>query len=104
MVIEVPSTSKIHPGREGTAKLFFAPQVTFCHRPANFSPVSLDPRLFKRRLLTMDRRLFAGSVLSAAVGLALGMQALPAQAQGKMDMSKAPQIVKDNMARMQKGK
>ncbi|HEX8009415.1 MAG TPA: DUF2282 domain-containing protein [Casimicrobiaceae bacterium] len=52
----------------------------------------------------MDRRLFAGSVLSAAVGLALGMQGLPAQAQAKMDPSKAPQIVKDNMARMQKDK
>ena len=51
----------------------------------------------------MDRRLFAGSVLSAAIGLALGTQALPAQAQG-MDMSKAPQIVKDNMARMEKNK
>ena len=51
----------------------------------------------------MDRRLFAGSVLSAAVGLALGMQALPALAQG-MDMSKAPQVVKDNMMRMQANK
>jgi uncharacterized membrane protein len=52
----------------------------------------------------MDRRLFAGSVLSAAVGLALGMQTLPAQAQGKMDMSKAPQVVKDNMMKMQANK
>jgi uncharacterized membrane protein len=51
----------------------------------------------------MDRRLFAGSVLSAAVALALGVQAPPAPAQG-MDMSKAPQVVKDNMARMEKGK
>jgi uncharacterized membrane protein len=51
----------------------------------------------------MDRRLFAGSVLSAAVGLALGMQGLAAQAQG-MDMSKAPQVVKDNMMKMQKEK
>jgi uncharacterized membrane protein len=51
----------------------------------------------------MDRRLFAGSVLSAAVGLALGMQTLPAQAQG-MDMSKAPQVVKDNMMKMQANK
>ena len=51
----------------------------------------------------MDRRLFAGSVLSAAVGLALGMQNLPAQAQG-MDMSKAPQVVKDNMMKMQANK
>jgi uncharacterized membrane protein len=52
----------------------------------------------------MDRRLFAGSVLSAAVGLALGMQGLPADAQGMKDMSKAPQIVKDNMMRMQANK
>ena len=51
----------------------------------------------------MDRRLFAGSVLSAAVGLALSMQVLPAQAQG-MDMSKAPQAVKDNMMKMQANK
>jgi uncharacterized membrane protein len=51
----------------------------------------------------MDRRLFAGSVLSAAVGLALGMQTLPVQAQG-MDMSKAPQVVKDNMMKMQANK
>ena len=51
----------------------------------------------------MDRRLFAGSVLSAAVGLASGMQGLAAQAQG-MDMSKAPQIVKDNMMRAQADK
>jgi len=52
----------------------------------------------------MDRRLFAASVLSAAVGLAMGAQTLPAQAQAKMDMSKAPQVVKDNMARMEKSK
>jgi len=51
----------------------------------------------------MDRRLFAASVLSAAVGLALAPQ-LPAQAQAKMDMSKAPQVVKDNMAKMEKNK
>jgi len=52
----------------------------------------------------MDRRLFAGSVLSAAVGLALGVQGLAAQAQGMKDMSKAPQVVKDNMAKMEKNK
>ncbi len=51
----------------------------------------------------MDRRLFAGSVLSAAVGLALGMQGAAVQAQG-MDMSKAPQVVKDNMMKMQANK
>lgn len=45
----------------------------------------------------MNRRLFAVSALSTAVGLAFGMQSLPVQAQG---MSNPPQIVKDNMARM----
>lgn len=52
----------------------------------------------------MNRPLMAASVLSTAVGLALAMQAMPSQAQGKMDLSKAPQIVKDNMARMEKNK
>jgi uncharacterized membrane protein len=50
----------------------------------------------------MDRRVFSASVLSTAVGLALAVQAVPAAAQ--MDMSKAPQVVKDNMARMEKDK
>lgn len=44
----------------------------------------------------MNRRVLAASTLSAAVGLAFAMQALPVQAQ--------PQIVKDNMARMEKNK
>ena len=44
----------------------------------------------------MDRRAFAASALSSAIGLAFALQALPAQAQ--------PQIVKDNMERMQKEK
>src|SRR5713226_6322788 len=46
----------------------------------------------------MNRRLFAASALSGAVGLALVLQALPTQAQ----QSNVPQIVKDNMARMEK--
>ena len=51
----------------------------------------------------MNRRLFAtGSILSTAVGLALGMQVMPVSAQ--MDMSKAPQVVKDNMMKMQASK
>ena len=52
----------------------------------------------------MNRQLFAGSALSTALGLMLSVS-VPAsvQAQG-MDMSKAPQPVKDNMARMQKSK
>lgn len=51
----------------------------------------------------MERRLLAGSALSAALGLVLASAGLPAQAQG-MDLSKAPQVVKDNMMRMQANK
>ena len=49
----------------------------------------------------MNRPIVAASVLSAAVGLALAMQAPPVRAQG---MSNPPQVVKDNMARMQQNK
>lgn len=52
----------------------------------------------------MKTRTLAASTLSTAICLALAMQAAPAQAQGMKDMSGAPQIVKDNMARMQKNK
>ncbi|MBS0342591.1 MAG: DUF2282 domain-containing protein, partial [Proteobacteria bacterium] len=51
----------------------------------------------------MNRQVMASSALTAALGLALAAAALPAQGQG-MDMSKAPQVVKDNMARMEKNK
>jgi uncharacterized membrane protein len=51
----------------------------------------------------MKHPVIAGSALSAALGLVFAVSTLPAQAQG-MDMSKAPQIVKDNMARMEKNK
>ena len=51
----------------------------------------------------MNRRLFAASALSTAVGLAMAASALPVQAQG-MDMSKMPQAAKDNMMRAEKGK
>ena len=51
----------------------------------------------------MNRQLFAGSTLSTALGLVLAAASMPAQTQG-MDMSKAPQIVKDHMARMEKNK
>src|SRR5689334_2853911 len=44
-----------------------------------------------------------GSALSAALGLLMVAAAVPVQAQG-MDMSKAPQVVKDNMMRMQQSK
>lgn len=50
----------------------------------------------------MNRYVLAVSTLSSAVGLALALQAAPSFAQGAMkDM---PQVVKDNMARMQKNK
>lgn len=52
----------------------------------------------------MNRYVLAASTLSTAVGLALATHALPGLAQGKMDMSKMPQAVKDNMARMEKNK
>jgi uncharacterized membrane protein len=55
----------------------------------------------------MNRYVLAASTLSSAVGLALAMQAAPALAQGMMkekDMSGAPQVVKDNMARAQKNR
>lgn len=51
----------------------------------------------------MTHQVFAGSALSTALGLVLAASSITAQAQG-MDLSKAPQIVKDNMARMQKNK
>jgi uncharacterized membrane protein len=49
----------------------------------------------------MNRPVIAASVFSAAVGLAVAMQAPPVRAQG---MSSPPQVVKDNMARMQQNK
>jgi uncharacterized membrane protein len=52
----------------------------------------------------LGKPLLAASTLSAAIGLALAMQALPGQAQEMKDMSKMPQVVQDNMARMQKNK
>ncbi|WP_321782203.1 DUF2282 domain-containing protein [Burkholderia pyrrocinia] len=48
----------------------------------------------------MNKSASAVASLSAAVGLALAMQAVPGQAQGMKDMSNMPQVVKDNMARM----
>ena len=49
----------------------------------------------------MNQRFIVASTLTAAIGLALAMQAPPVQAQG---MANPPQVVKDNMARMQKDK
>ncbi|GCB05278.1 DUF2282 domain-containing protein [Ralstonia sp. SET104] len=50
----------------------------------------------------MDKHALAATTLSAALGLAFGAAALPAQAQATKDMSGMPQIVKDNMAKMAK--
>jgi uncharacterized membrane protein len=49
----------------------------------------------------MNRRMFAASTLTTALGLALAMQAPAVRAQG---MANPPQVVKDNMARMQQNK
>ncbi|QUN31722.1 DUF2282 domain-containing protein (plasmid) [Cupriavidus sp. KK10] len=50
----------------------------------------------------MSKHLLAASTLSSALGLALAMAATPGLAQ--QPMKAMPQIVKDNMARMEKGK
>src|SRR5262245_40483699 len=52
-----------------------------------------------REVVIMNRRQLATAVLSTAVGLALGMQASPRVA--AQIMANPPQVVKDNMARMQ---
>lgn len=52
----------------------------------------------------MSTQILTASTLSAAVALALAMQALPVLAQGTKEMSGAPQVVKDNMAKMEKNK
>ncbi len=56
----------------------------------------------------MNKHVLAESTLSSALGLALAMVAAPAQAQvqaqATKDMSAMPQVVKDNMARMEKSK
>lgn len=48
----------------------------------------------------MSRQFIVASALTTAIGLAVAMQAIPARAD--MDMSNAPQVVKDNMARAMK--
>ena len=49
----------------------------------------------------MKHPVIAASTLTAAIGLALAMQAPAARAQG---MTNPPQVVKDNMTRMQANK
>lgn len=79
-------------------KLFFLAPVTSIAVPSNLPPLSLAPT---GEVNDMNRRIFAVSTLSTAVGLALAMQAPTVRAQG---MANPPQIVKDNMARMAKDK
>jgi uncharacterized membrane protein len=50
----------------------------------------------------MNNRLLATTALSTAMGLAFAMQSIAANAQGMPDMSNAPPVVKENMARMMK--
>ncbi|RAS03167.1 BufA1 family periplasmic bufferin-type metallophore [Cupriavidus alkaliphilus] len=52
----------------------------------------------------MNKHALAASTLSSALGLALAMVTVPAQAQATKDAGATPQVVKDNMARMEKGK
>ncbi len=52
----------------------------------------------------MNKHIMAASTLSSAIGLALAMQVVPVQAQTMKDMSGMPQVVKDNMARMEANK
>lgn len=51
----------------------------------------------------MNKHILAASTLSSALGLALAMQAMPVAAQ-QAPMKDMPQVVKDNMARMEKSK
>lgn len=50
----------------------------------------------------MNRRTFAASTLTTALGLALALPGAPANAAMKNEMMKTPPIVKQNMARMAK--
>ncbi|MEN8505413.1 MULTISPECIES: BufA1 family periplasmic bufferin-type metallophore [Paraburkholderia] len=52
----------------------------------------------------MNKHRMTASTLSSAIGLALAMQIAPVQAQAMKDMSAMPQVVKDNMARMEANK
>jgi uncharacterized membrane protein len=86
-------------GRSGRREFFGVP-LTFSPMPSNlWLLVPLITPTGEDR--TMNHRVIAASTLTAAVGLALAMQAPGVRAQG---MANPPQIVKDNMARMQKDK
>jgi uncharacterized membrane protein len=80
-------------------KEFFLGPVTFRRCPPNLS-LSISHRDADREVI-MNRPLLAASALTTAVGLALATQAPTVRAQG---MANPPQVVKDNMARMEKDK
>ncbi|HEX7913261.1 MAG TPA: DUF2282 domain-containing protein [Paraburkholderia sp.] len=52
----------------------------------------------------MSKHIMVASTVSSAIALALAMQVMPVQAQTMKDMSGMPQVVKDNMARMEANK
>ena len=74
--------------------------VTFRLVAANYI-TSVSHRDLNPKGPTMNRRAFAASALSTALGLVMALPVLPAQAQG---MANPPQVVKDNMTRMQANK
>jgi uncharacterized membrane protein len=80
-------------------KNFFRRPVTFHRHPSNLS-LWISYRDANGEVI-MNRPLLAASALTTAVGLALAMQAPTVRAQG---MANPPQVVKDNMARMEKDK
>ena len=52
----------------------------------------------------MSKHVMTATSLSATVGLALALLAVPGYTQTKPDMSKMPQVVQDNMMKMAKDK
>jgi uncharacterized membrane protein len=80
-------------------KEFFRDPVTFRRYSSNLS-LSISHRDANGEVI-MNRPLLAASALTTAVGLALAMQTPTVRAQG---MANPPQVVKDNMARMEKDK
>jgi uncharacterized membrane protein len=86
-------------GRYAGSEVFFVSRVTFRPLQRIYRRQSRSETPYQKGS-TMNR-LFAASALTAAVGLALTMQASTVRAQGA---GNPPQIVKDNMARMAKDK
>jgi uncharacterized membrane protein len=80
-------------------KEFFRGLVTFSRHASNLL-LPISHRDANGEVI-MNRPLLTASALTTAVGLALAMQAPTVRAQG---MANPPQVVKDNMARMEKDK